>query len=295
MNRRGFLQGLPAFSSVPLLFPSINPLELWNQDDADAEICSRKFEIAIARSWSTKPIGEIIVEVGRTFIGTDYLANGIEAPGDEHLIVNMRGLDCVSFCENVVVLARCIKKQTTTFDDYKRELQFIRYRGGVIDRYPSRLHYFTDYLFDGEKKGVWQDVTKEIGGKTYQKLINFMSTHPQAYPQLREHDEFVKLIEQQELALSKRTISLVPKSAVSTVERKIQNGDILAITTEIEGLDVSHTGVAVWNKNRLHMMHAPDVGYKVTMTELPLADYLAKNKRQSGVIVARALDPRPGK
>ena len=295
MNRRLFLQYLPAFSSVPLLLPTINRSALWSQDEPDAAICSRKFEIAIAQSWEAKPIGELIVEIGRSFIGTDYLANGIEAPGNEHLIVNMRGLDCVSFCENVIVLARCIKKQTTTFEDYKRELQFIRYRGGVIDQYPSRLHYFTDYLFDGEKKGVWANVTNEVGGKPYRKQINFMSTHPQSYRQLKEHDEFVKVIEQQEIAISKRPINFVPKSAVASLERKIRNGDILAITTEIEGLDVSHTGVAVWNKERLHMMHAPDVGYKVTMTELPLADYLAKNRRQSGIIVARAREPRPGK
>jgi hypothetical protein len=204
----------------------------------------------------------------------------------------MRGLDCVSFCENAVVLARCIKKNAMTFEDYKKELQYLRYRGGVIDRYPSRLHYFTDYIHDGEKKGIWRNVTKLLGGKPYRKTINFMSRHPEAYRQLREHADFVEIVRRQEAEISQREHWYIPKTELRAVEVQISNGDILAITTSIEGLDVSHTGVAFHDRGRLHMMHAPDVGSKVTVTELPLAEYLAKNRTQTGIIVARPLEPR---
>ncbi|HEY4612365.1 MAG TPA: N-acetylmuramoyl-L-alanine amidase-like domain-containing protein [Bacteroidota bacterium] len=292
MNRRTFLQYLPAFSSLPAaVFFFRQPLK----DDPDALICARKFELAVSAALQKKRIGQVIIEIGKSFIGTGYLANAIEQPGEERLVVNMRGLDCVSFCENVLVFARCIKKNATTFEDYKKELQFLRYRGGVIERYPSRLHYFTDYIHDGVKKGIWSDVTKDIG-VSYRKKINFMSTHISAYRQLKENPEFVTTIQRQEEEISKREMYFIPKGGLQSTEQEIHVGDILAITTDIEGLDVSHTGIALWQKShegtkRLYMMHAPDVGYKVTITELPLAEYLAQHKRQTGIIVARAMEP----
>lgn len=290
MNRREFLQSLPLFSAVPGFLALGRNLRL-TPDDPDALICAKKFKLAVSRGFQKMPIGEVIVEIGKSFLGTDYRAHALEVPGEERLVVNMRGLDCVSFCENAVVLARCIKKNAMTFDDYKKELQRLRYRGGVIDRYPSRLHYFTDYIYDGERKGVWHNVTEALGGKRYRKTINFMSTHPEAYRQLRENPGFVETIRKQEAEISRREHWYIPKAELRAVEAKVENGDILAITTNVEGLDVSHTGVAVRQRSRLYMMHAPDVGYKVTVTELQLAEYLAKNRRQTGVIVARPLEP----
>ena len=294
MNRRDFLFGLPALSSLFLLteracsYPLTSPFQ--QPEDPDALLCSQKFELAVSLSLRHKPIGTVITEIGKSFLGTEYLAFGIEAPGEERLIVNMRGLDCVSFCENAVVLARCIKKNAMTFDDYKKELQYLRYRGGMINGYLSRLHYFTDYIHDGVKKGIWRDVTEGFG-VPYKKHINFMSTHTDAYRQLKERPDLVKMIAEIEREISMREMYYVPKAKVREIEKEVRDGDILAITTDISGLDISHTAVAIWQKERLHMMHAPDVGYQVMVTELPLAEYLAKNKRQSGIVVARVVEP----
>jgi len=38
---------------------------------------------------------------------------------------------------------------------------------------------------------------------------------------------------------------------------------------------------------RIHLMHAPNVGYKVQITEKPLADYIKGNKKQTGIMVLR--------
>jgi hypothetical protein len=43
---------------------------------------------------------------------------------------------------------------------------------------------------------------------------------------------------------------------------------------------------------RIHFMHAPDVGYKVQITPKPLADYLTKFDKDTGIIVLRALEPQ---
>ena len=141
------------------------------------------------------------------------------------------------------------------------------------------------------RKGVLKDVTREIGGVPYRKTIDFMSTHPESYRQLTEHPEFVEIIRQQEAEINKRSMVHIPKGAVEKISHRILGGDIIAITTDIPGLDISHTGLAVWQQGKLHFMHAPNVGFKVQITENTLADYHAGNKKQLGIMVARAVEP----
>ncbi len=288
MNRRNFLRTFSAAIALPPMFS-----KAWQwQHDEDAILCAKKFELAVSKSLQTKPINEVVIEIGKSFLGTDYVAHTLEVSGDERLVVNLHGLDCVTFCENAFVLARCIKKGTMTFEDYKKELQFLRYLGGIINQYSSRLHYFYDYIFDNEKKGVWKNITKELGGIPYKKRINFISTHPKFYRQLTEHPEFIKVIEQQEAQMSGREMFYIPKQRVDAIAERIQSGDLIATTTDIDGLDVSHTGIAIRERGKLRLLHAPDVGYKVSITELSLAEYLAKNKHQTGIIVVRAMESK---
>src|SRR5512143_662651 len=87
---------------------------------------------------SDRPIGEVVEAVGRFFLGSPYAAHTLESPGDECLVVNLREFDCTTFMENALVLARCIKKKFASFEQYRQELTFVRYRQGVLDGYPSR-------------------------------------------------------------------------------------------------------------------------------------------------------------
>ncbi|HEY6951198.1 MAG TPA: N-acetylmuramoyl-L-alanine amidase-like domain-containing protein [Bacteroidota bacterium] len=292
MNRRHFIQRLSlAAATSPLLVREKLSSSLFAPQDKDELLCDSKFQLAVSKSWEKLPINKVIVNVGKTFLGTPYVANVLEAPGAEHLVINMRGLDCVSFYENSLVLARCIKKQKTTFEDYKKELQFIRYRGGVIDGYASRLHYTSDYFYDDEKKGIWKLVTKDLGGIPYKKKLNFMSTHPEQYRQIRESEEVRKQIEHMEQEIANHAMYYIPKERVAEIADKILDGDILGITTDIEGIDTSHTGIVVWQDGKPHFMHAPLAGKTVQISDKILPDYLAGNKRQTGIMIARPLEP----
>ena len=263
----------------------------WSYGDDDETICRKKFDFAVSSRLREKPINDVIIEMGKSFLGTEYVAHTLEQPGEEALVINLRGLDCVSFCENCLVFARCIKKGATTFDDYKAELQFIRYRGGIIDGYPSRLHYFSDYIFDNEQKRVWRNVTKSLGGVPYRKTVNFMSTHPDSYPQLKQRPAFLSAIRTQEEIINKRALVHIPKADVAKAAEKIQSGDVIAITSDIPGMDIAHTGIAIRQDGNLHFMHAPITGSKVMITPKTLAEYLAGNKKQLGIMVARPLEP----
>jgi hypothetical protein len=260
--------------------------------DTDITICQSKFSYAASADLSDESITDIVADIGKTFIGTKYAAHTLEDKGDEQLVINLSGLDCTTFVENALVFARLIKTGKSSFRDYENELQKIRYRNGVINGYPSRLHYFTDWIYDNIKKGIISDITELVGGKQIKFRLNFMSTHPESYPQLKNHPEFVKEIRQKEVEISRRNYFYVPKERVGFVENQIGNGDIIAFTTSIPGLDVSHVGIAVrMEDNRIHLLHAPNVGSDVQITEEPLSAYINKIKKDTGIMVLKPLDP----
>lgn len=257
----------------------------------DEEICSSKFQLAVKADLFDKPVNEIIIEIAESFIGIDYEANTLEQGDNEQLVVHLTGLDCYTFLESALVFARCIKKNDTTFTCFKRELVNIRYRNGKLKDYPSRLHYFSDWIYDMDKRGIAEDITKKIGGIPYKKGINFMSTHPGSYKRLVDNPHFIDSIKTIEKEISSRNYYYIPQDSVKKYEHNIQSGDILGITTNIEGLDISHSGIAIrLNDNRIHLLHAPSPGKKVQISVKPLAEYIQNVKHQTGIMVLRVLE-----
>lgn len=260
--------------------------------DKDVSICKDKFKFAVEKNLEKKPIGDVIVEIGKSFLGTDYAANTLEKGDQESLVINLTGLDCTTLLENALVFARCIKENKTSFKDYQKELQKIRYRNGIINGYPSRLNYFSDWIYYNKKKGIIRDLTKDIGGEKIIFNLNYMSSHPHSYKRLKENPGFIQVIRKQEREISKREYYFIPKEKISIIENKIKNGDLIAITSNIKGLDINHVGIAVrLNDHRIHLLNAPNVGYKVQITKLNLSDYLINIKKDTGIIVLRAINP----
>lgn len=256
----------------------------------DVEICNSKFQLALEKGLHNKPINEIIIEIGKSFIGLDYEANTLEKGDEEKLIVHLTGHDCYTFLESCIVFARCIQKEDTSFRCYQKELENIRYRNGKLDDYPSRLHYFSDWIYDMNRRGIAEDISKEIGGEQYNNYVNFMSTHPESYKRLKNNPDFMNEIKETEKEINKREYYYIPQGKIKSLEDKIQSGDILGITTNIEGLDISHTGIAIRLDNgRIHLLHAPNVGKKIEISEKPLAEYIQSKKNQTGIMVTRVL------
>ena len=231
-------------------------------------------------------IGPELVRVGRAFLGTPYVAKTLEVGEDEQLVVNLRGLDCTTYVENVLVMGRLASEGKLQWNRYVRGPEQVRYRKGKRDGYPSRLHYFTEWIRDNEAKGMVRNITEELAGVTIQKDINFMGTHRDLYPFLASDANYRAMVEI-EKQLSSRPLIVLPRSEVAQREHLIQDGDIIALATDIEGLDVTHTGLAIrLDDGRIHLLHASTVG-EVVISDEPLADYLQGIKRNTGIIVAR--------
>jgi hypothetical protein len=270
--------------------PGAAPVELADASqqaaDPDRAIFEQRMRWAFAERLDTLPLGEIVARLGRTFVGTTYTPGVLEAEGPERLIINLRELDCVTYVENILAMSRLIKARSVDYDTYRAQLVRIRYRGGVLDGYPSRLHYFSDWIHDNGVKGVVRDLTRELGGTRESERVNFMSAHPSSYRQLTEAAN-LEGIKRAELEINRRSRYYIPQDRIAQVEDRIQDGDIIAMTTTVKGLDISHTGIAVRINGRVHLMHAPLVGKSVEISELPLAERLKGIQSQDGIMVAR--------
>src|SRR5512145_3438028 len=113
--------------------------------------------------------GDLIIEIGRFFLGAPYQAGTLERAGREKLVVHLADFDCTTFVETVLALARTTAAGKLSVPEFRKNLKFIRYRQGRLNGYASRLHYFTDWLADNEKKKVLKNVSRLLAGKPHRK------------------------------------------------------------------------------------------------------------------------------
>jgi hypothetical protein len=230
------------------------------------------------------PLSQRITAAGKNFLRTPYKAHTLEVASHEQLVVNLREFDCTTFIESMLAFA--LQSPDTTFASYCQELQNLRYRRGEVDGYASRLHYLSDWLYDNQRKGLINVITDQLGGVPYDKSLRFMTTHRSAYRQLANPTTFER-IRQIEDTLAQRKLLYIPKTAVKGIEKQLQDGDLIAITTGVSGLDAVHVGFTVWQNGRVHLLHASSDEGRVVISAKPLVAYLAANKSQTGIMVAR--------
>ena len=254
--------------------------------DKDKSILQEKFDKFSKES--NLSVGELILKVGNDFKGTPYIGKTLDLTIDENLVMNLRELDCTTFVENCLAIARTIKSGKPTFENFTSELEKIRYRNGKLNGYVSRLHYFGEWITNNAEKGIVEDMSAKIGGTKCPVALNFMSNHPESYPQLMANPALIKEIGQIEKQVSAKQFFFIPKEKIANSENKILDGDIVALVTKIPGMDVSHVGILFKKDGRVYLLHAPLSGGKVETTRVPLADYLKNSKNTTGIFVVRA-------
>lgn len=226
-----------------------------------------------------------VVDIGKSFLDTPYVEKTLEIGDTETLVINLRGFDCTTYVENVLAFGLMLQNDQVTFEDFTKKIETIRYRNGVLKGYPSRLHYFTDWMRNNQEKGLVENITSELGGVEHKKPINFMGTHRSLYPFLKNDKNFEDMLKV-EKELAKQSLCILPQDQIKDSENLIQSGDIIALATSIKGLDVTHTGFAIRKNGRIHLLHASSSG-SVRITKEPLVDYLKKINNNTGIIVAR--------
>lgn len=261
------------------------------ETDADSlRVCGM-----LQRASSLPADSTIILAYARGFQGTPYLGGTLETFPFEHLVVRTDSVDCTTFVEYVLAMALTNAAQPkvdrTTYTRFKHHLQLIRYRGGNIAGYTSRLHYFTDWIYDNQKKGIVREVTQSSPHAIRTVDLNFMTTHASLYPYLKADTSLLHQMRRLEQPWTGYHMPYIPKERLNEGREtlQIQDGDILTLVTNTRGLDVVHVGFACWINNQLHLLHASSAKEKVLLDPLTLYQYCKNKKSQLGIRVIRPL------
>ena len=296
LSRRSLLRHA-ALAAAALGFPT----PLWAfRDDPDHERLAE---------WSTRlraeglsaaevPLGRSAVRVGELATGTPYVPGTIDAylvsgalpTTPEPLTLSLTQFDCVTLVESCLAVSRATgREEPPTWDDFGREVERMRYRGGMRQGYGSRLHYFSEWIADGATRGLVRDLGLELGAVEDRRPLRFMTQHRGSYPALA-NDAVYQEIGTMERRLDGAPRRVIPTARIADVANGIETGDVLAFATAIPGLDVTHAAMAYREGDgTLRVLHAPLSGGVVEVSRLALPEYVAAIRRATGVMVARPM------
>lgn len=262
----------------------------WHNESTD----TTKIANLLDKAWSIEsPTAQgRVAPIAREFIGTPYVAHTLEG-SPEKLTINVDELDCTTFVETVLALAKTVGDHRRSWRDYVHSLESLRYRGGEMRDYASRLHYISDWIIDNTHRGNVIETTNRSPRLDHTvKTLDFMSANRSKYPTLKDSLQMERIIDVERGYRSHRypiikTSNLTAKDVIAT----LREGDVVALTTKINGLDVSHLGILVKGDDGLfHLLHASSKAGKVIIDPLPLAEYLRRSKTATGIRVIRLKD-----
>jgi len=238
-----------------------------------------------------RPIGEILQAIADNFLGKPYAEGLLDKSGEEKLIVTLNKFDCVLFVETVLAISRGVAVKDYDYQNFVNRIEEQRYLNGKMNGYCSRLHYFSEWINDNQKRQTVENITAQLGGVPMKKTLNFMSQHRSSYPQMVKDEATYQCIVNQEAELAKTTVNYIPTNRIKSVYSQLKPGDIVAVATDVKGLDVTHTGFVYRNADgNLGLIHASPAG-AVTVA-YDLQRYISRVESAIGIVVARAIDPR---
>lgn len=246
----------------------------------------------------SRALGPRAIKVGELAIGTPYVPNTLEAyikaGGDptrnEPITLSLTQFDCVTLVESCLAVARASDDgRKPTWQRFSDEVERMRYRGGKRAGYTSRLHYFSEWITDGARRGLVRDMGAELGGVNDTRPLRFMTEHRDSYPAMADEGVFQQ-IGRMEKRLDASPRHVVAADRIESVSDRIQTGDVIAFATAIPGLDVTHAAFAYrGNDGILRVLHAPLSGGAVEITRTTLPEYVARIRRSTGILIARPL------
>ena len=258
------------------------------------DVFTRIIDKSSAENWKSLPIGQLIGKIALELKGTPYVGFTLERSSDaEYCVVNLKGLDCVTFFEDSLCMARMIKHGKSSPEDLIREVQFTRYRGGKMGDFTTRLNYTTDWYVDNEQKGVVKLITPELpGAEPFTQKVGIMSQRPQNYRQLKAHPDLVPAIRLVEDKVNAMQLKYLPMARLKAAEHLLATGDIVGVTTTEAGIDIAHTGLCIKDEHgTVHFMDASSSrrNMKVVL-ETEISRCLNWSPNLTGVMFARPLE-----
>lgn len=251
---------------------------------------------ATAQNWASKPIGHRMTLLALELNNTPYVGytleidDRIEAPS-----ANFEGLDCWTFFETVLGLARMLERPKARYapQDLLAEIQWTRYRAGrCTGNYLERIHYLNEWYLDNAARGNIMDLTAQFGVDVplVGRESREMTVLWKSYRYLRKNPDLRPKMAALEQEVSALPVRYIPKAKVRSIEPKLRNGDIIGIVSKGQGGVCSHVGIILRpsSDGAAHFMHASSNFKKVTVDEV-ISNYLQTYSSNLGILVARPL------
>jgi len=254
----------------------------WNDEANDTTRIVSMLDRGIKMSPATR-----ISELGKMMLDTPYGAGTLEiAP--ERVTVNLDTVDCTTFVDDILALARTLNEGRLGWRDFIYNLENMRYRHGKVDGYASRLHYTSDWAVDNISRGNIKEITADLPGATYKvKTLDFISSHRNLYPALNDNKELER-VKSIELGYRSHRMPVVPSSKINKAMLELlHDGDIIAFMSKTEGLDVAHIGIVSIIDGIPRLLHASSKAGRVIIDPLILPDYMRRNRQFTGVRLFR--------
>jgi len=245
------------------------------------------------KNWASLPIGQRTATVGKALVGTPYgnytleIDDKIESPS-----VNFDMLDCWTFYEASLAFARMVKCSPTfwTREGFLHYIELERYRDGrCTGGYLSRMHHLEEVFDNNERRGLGQNVTRSLGGVSVRRNIREMQSAWKQYRYLRSDTSLIPGIAQIEARVSALPVTYIPRSKVSGIESRLQDGDVLAVATQDTGGYTSHVGLALRDGATCRYMHATSSRSKgrCCVVDTRISSYLQEKSTNMGLIIFR--------
>jgi len=206
--------------------------------------------------------------LSRHFLETPYQESTLR--GDintqEVFVINLEGIDCFTFLDYVESM-----RLSSSFNEFKENLKKVRYRGRNVS-FENRNHFFTDWSeFNSD---LIDDVTEQVGGKKVIRVKKILN-------EKEDGTLFLQGIQPRE-----RLIHYIPANTLDDlIINTLRTGDYIGIYSTERGLDVSHVGIFIQERDKIYLRHASSLGKHGKVVDQDFKDYIAE---KLGIIVFRS-------
>ena len=277
-----------AVPSTPVLPSSVKaaPAPLAPKDEAFFQSLIQQ---AQQQGINTKSVGEVMEFFSMKLLDRPYVAGMLDQSEQENLVLSLTQFDCVLFVESVMALAHSLRVNASspvaTSQPFANRVEDLRYRDGVRTNYCDRLHYFSEWLDNNQKKQYLANITPQLQGIPLNTKLQFMSRHRSSYRQLKNPELYNCIVERED-QLASLPMHYIPTANISAIESQLQPGDIIAVATSVPYLDVTHTGLIYrGTKGQKGLIHASPGGSVRLASDL--TRYVSRVDSAIGIMVAR--------
>ncbi|MEW6068894.1 MAG: N-acetylmuramoyl-L-alanine amidase-like domain-containing protein [Nitrospirota bacterium] len=208
--------------------------------------------------------------LSRQFLDLDYIESTLigDTNTPEVFVINLKGVDCFTFIDYIEAM-----RLSGSFSEFKKNLRRIRYKSGKVT-FKNRNHFFTDWrVFNSD---FISDVTEEIGGE---KVIHIKKT-------LNAKGDRTSFVEG--IHPFQREIKYIPADSIDdSILKNLRTGDYAGVYSRLQGLDVSHVGIIIKDKDRIFLRHASSQKNCRKVVDNDFKHYIIN---KPGIIVLRPKD-----